>query len=302
MPRFAFFIFISIIGSSCLAAGKLHAHGNYHDLLLLVNEEIPACPTVAAPLIKRAALHLEHEDWKACLADLEQADRLGQDAADTEYLRGRALMDAGMLEAALASLDRYIAVHEKEPYPWMQRGRVLFRRKLREAALTDFRKGMSLLSTQDPDHYIELAEMELAHHGEMAALSALDEGVEKTGPLLTLVVRAVELELQAGRVDAALARIQAQLNRQPGMKMLWLQKHAECLQRAGLADKAADVWRTMLENINAMPALERRSHAMTELSSTARAALADLTDSSSAAAVLQPPSLSSTHNPQHTSR
>ncbi len=61
----------------------LHAHGTYHDLLSAVSAQIKAEPDNAELYIKRSALHLEHEDWKTALVDLERGrlfcsrDRLG---------------------------------------------------------------------------------------------------------------------------------------------------------------------------------------------------------------------------------
>ena len=64
---------------SCRAAMALiftapvFGHGTYHEMIEELQQEMAQKGEDHALMTRRAFIHVEHEDWKAALADLEQA-------------------------------------------------------------------------------------------------------------------------------------------------------------------------------------------------------------------------------------
>src|SRR5439155_22460749 len=103
----------------------------------------------------------------------------------------------------------------------------------------------------------------------------LDAGVDKLGPVVTLQLYAIELELQRGRYDAALARLDT-IAAQSVRQETWLARRGEILERAGRADSARATYATALTTLDTLPPSARRVGAMTELRTRVCAALTRL--------------------------
>ena len=243
---------------------SLHAHGTYHDLLSAVSAQIMAEPDNAELYIKRSALHLEHEEWKTALVDLERALRLGTDESELGYLRGRALACGGLHEAAREELDRYIATHTDAGMARLERARVLGKLGMHEASLNDYRAFLKAVTQMEPEFVIETAEAMAAQGLHDEAISVLASGITRIGNVPQLVLKALEFELAADRFDAALERVEA-IQKQMPRPEPWMAKRAAILTQAGRPDAAKAAWTALRDHLLALPNLERGSHAMSRL-------------------------------------
>jgi tetratricopeptide (TPR) repeat protein len=254
---------------------SLHAHGTYHDLLSAVSAQIMAEPDNAELYIKRSALHLEHEDWKTALVDLERAQRHGASESDLGYLKGRALSAGGMYEAACEELDRYIADHTEVNMARLERARVLGKLGRHEASLEDYRSFLKGTMRMEPEFVIETAETMAALGLHDEAMSVLAEGITRIGNVPQLVLKALEFELAAGRFDAALERVDAIQKLMPRPEP-WMAKRAAILTQADRTEAAQAAWTALRDHLLALPNLERGSHAMSRLLEEAQRALSPL--------------------------
>lgn len=244
------------------------AHGTYHEMMDELEQELAKRPADHALMTRRAFIHVEHEDWKPALADLERARRLGADEEDLRYLTGRALALAGLLNEARKELDAYIANHREPGLALVERARVLQRLGEPEAALNDYRAALKANGRLEPELVIEAAEA-LAKKGENEeALRVLATGIEIIGAVPQLVLKAMEMELAAKRFDEALKRVDTMQRVMPRPEP-WMAKRAEVLALAGRADEAKAAWKALREHIAALPNLERGSHAMSLLAQKA---------------------------------
>jgi predicted negative regulator of RcsB-dependent stress response len=103
-------------------------------------------------------------------------------------------------------------------------------------------------------------------------LRGLDEGINKLGPVVTLQLAAIDLELRRKNYDGALARLE-QITAQSGRKETWLVKRGEILKLAGRDDEARAAFNAALVAIEALPPAYRQSRAVTALELRARSAL-----------------------------
>jgi predicted negative regulator of RcsB-dependent stress response len=146
----------------------------------------------------------------------------------------------------------------------------------REAA-SDYTLSIQLLSNPQPDVFLERAR-ELVLAGDeyiQAALDGIDQGIDRLGPLLTLQLYAVELEVQLGHVDLALHRLDTAAE-QSQRKERFLVQRGMILESAGQAQEAVDSYQAALAAIHQLPARHRHSKAVAELMEQIKLGLANL--------------------------
>jgi tetratricopeptide (TPR) repeat protein len=273
MGRKSSYSFLSLIFISF--ATSVLGHGTYHELIEEVDNELALRPNDSTLLTRRAFIHVEHEDWKTALVDLERALRSGANESDLSYLRGRALASGGLHEAAREELDRYIATHEDAGMARLERARVLGKLGVHEASLNDYRAFLKASTQMEPEFVIEMAEAMAAQGLHDEALSVLASGIKQIGNVPQLVLKALEFELTAGRFDASLERVEAIQKLMPRPEP-WMAKRAAILTQAGRPDAAKAAWTALRDHLLALPNLERGSHAMSCLLEEAQQALKPL--------------------------
>ncbi len=255
-----------------LTAGSLCGHGAYDEELKRTDEQIAANPTDGQHWFRRGFLNVLHGEWQTALVDLERADRLEPGKYATDWLRGQALMAGGKFEAAKSVLDDFLVRFPQHGGALATRARVLSKLELHEAALADFRESLVKTPNPEPDLVIEVAEALVAQQHAQEAADIIGQYLQQNAHSLGLVMKALELELSLGRVDAALSRVDAMQKTAPRPEP-WMAKRAAVLTQAGRADDAKAAWMALRDHILALPNLERGSHAMSRILEQAQFAL-----------------------------
>jgi tetratricopeptide (TPR) repeat protein len=248
-------------------------HGAVQAQIDAATAAIASQPRNAQLYLRRGELHRVHEDWDAALADFDRAAALapGDDAVD--FLRGRALEQAGRAAQARTTLDRYLARHPDHADALLARARALRALGEYQAAVADFTRALELMARPDPDVVVERARVELARGQPDRALAGLDAAVARLGPVASLESLAIEVESQHGRVDAALARLDRVALQSP-RKEIWLARRGDILADAGRFAEARASYSAALLAIETLPLATRRTAAMVGLEARVRGALA----------------------------
>jgi predicted Zn-dependent protease len=248
------------------------AHGPVQEQIDAVTAQIAQAPADPQLYLRRGELHRVHEDWDAALADYDRAAALAPADDIVDFLRGRALLEAGRPVPAKAALDRYLARHPDHTEALVTRARA--RRALGQlrAAAADYTRAIDRLARPDPDYYLERARIEVAGRDFRNALAGLDAGLARLGPVPSLQLYAIEIELKLGRVDAALARLD-RMAAQSARKETWLARRGEILMQAGRRKEARRAYEASLAAIEALPAGARHTRAIVELEGQVRGAL-----------------------------
>ncbi len=268
------FIVLVVAALTCGSA-DVAAHGDVHLRITNLTEQIASSTnprTNASLLFQRADLFRADGDWTNALVDLDLVARLDPSITRVEFCRGRVEFEAGRMEAALPPLNKYLATRPKDEEAYVTRARVLARLGSHRAAVNDYTTAISF-GKPNPELYIERAEAWRVLGKPEEALRGLDEGIKKMGPLITLQLPAVDLEVALKRYDAALNRIDgmtARLQR----KETWLVRRAEILRVAGREDEARKNYQDALAAIQRLPASHRDSRAMADLQARIHRALA----------------------------
>ena len=267
-----------IVAVICFAVGlepsPAIAHEDLHRQIAALSELIEQNPTNVALYLKRGNLHRAHHEWTFALSDFERAGALDSGLSVAIYFTGVTLFEAGMHESAKIALDRFVEGYPDHADALIARARVLVRLGDRIGAAMDFTGAIAQPSKPRPEYYLERAEALAAEGYESLdeALRGLDEGMVKLGPLVTLQLLTIDLELKKNRYDAALARLD-QIAAAASRKETWLARRGEILEQAGRSDEAREAMSAALAASETLPSHRRKTKAMEELEARARSAL-----------------------------
>ena len=248
------------------------AHEGLHEQIADVTAQIRREPTNASLYLKRGELHRLHRDWDSAFADYGRAEQLNPRLDEVKFGRGRAYLEAGKPGEAKIWLDRFLMAKPAHVDALVTRARVLVNLKQSIAAAADYSRAIEQLAKPKPEYYIERAQALAAGGHNEEALSGIDEGVKKLGPLVTLQLFAIELELSRKSYDAALSRLE-QIAVQSPRKESWLARRGEILLLAGRKNEAREAFKASLAAIEALPQHHRTTKATLELERRVRTAL-----------------------------
>ncbi|MEO7318508.1 MAG: tetratricopeptide repeat protein [Chthoniobacteraceae bacterium] len=255
-------------------AGDAEGHGEIHEALAAVTQQIAASPASGGLYLLRGRLHAAHRDWRAAHADYDRAGELDPTLVAVELARGEAWSAAGQPDEAVAALNRYIARQPESAAGYFARARAQSRAGRTEDAAADFALAITRTREPEPAMYLDQSHALVSAGRAGDAIRALDDGIARLGPLGTLVQPVIELERAAGRHAAALGRIERMLATAP-RKERWLCLRGEVLAEAG---RGAEARIALLAARTALAGLpqDRRSRAAAGLAGRIEAAIAHL--------------------------
>lgn len=249
------------------------AHEGLHEQIVALTAKIKRDPKNASLYLQRGELHRLHRDWTRAAADYDRAARLRPDLKIVDLARGKMLFESGRFQRARLVLDRFLSQQPDHYEGLITRARVLARVGLRREAIEDFSHALAKSAVPDPDLYIERAQVTAGDEKRIdEALNGLDEGIKRLGPLVTLQLPAIDLELRRHNYDAALVRLDA-VTAQSERKETWLVRRGEILKLAGRQEEARAAFNAALVAIESLPPERRQSRAVTTLQLRARSAL-----------------------------
>lgn len=257
-----------------LLASFAHAHEGLHEQIAAITAKIKRDPKNASLYLQRGELHRLHRDWSLAAADYDRAARLRPDLNVVDLARGKMFFDSGRLRRAKFSLDRFLTQQPDHYEGLITRAHVLAKIGAHDEAISDFTRALAQSSANpEPELYLERARVTAEDANRIdEALSGLDEGIKKLGPLVTLQLAAIELELRRHNYDAALVRLDS-VTSQSERKEAWLVRRGEILKLAGREEEARAAFSAALIAIDSLPPEHRQNKAVTTLQLRARRAL-----------------------------
>jgi tetratricopeptide (TPR) repeat protein len=252
---------------------KARAHGDVHERINLLTAQIAQKPSNAPLYFERAELYRVDGDFTNALADFDRAAKIDPSLKRVDFCRGRVLFEAGREREALAPLNKYLAAKPEDSEAYTTRARTLRKIGNFKPAAEDYTTAIALTRIPSPELYIERAECFRGLGKLDDAIHGLDEGIRKFGPLVTLELPAIDLEVVLKRYDAALARIE-KVSARWQRKETWLVRRAEVLKRAGREAESKKSYADALAALDRLPPAHRNTRASLELETRIRAALA----------------------------
>lgn len=256
-----------------LLAAPVRAHEGLHEQLVAVTAKIKRDPKNSSLYLQRGELHRLHGDWRRAAADYDRAARLQPNLTIVDLGRGKMLFESHRLQQARFVLDRFLRRQPDHAEGLVTRARVLAKTGARVKAAQDFTQAIALAQPPEPELYLERAQVlaEDARHVE-EALQGLEEGINRLGPIVSLQLLAMDLELRRNNYDGALTRLD-KIAAQSERKEMWLVRRGEILRSAGRIDEARASFNTALGAIGALSPDRRQSRAIRALELRARSGL-----------------------------
>jgi tetratricopeptide (TPR) repeat protein len=249
------------------------AHEGLHEQIAKVTAQIKLYPNDASLYLKRGELYRLHRDWQRAIADYRQVKRLAPELEVVEFAFGLLFFEAGQFQQANGWLNRYLLHTPQNVEALVLRAKVLARLGKHRAAANDYAKVIKHSSKLKPDYFIERARqlINAGRSNRPAAIAVIDEGIEKLGPIVTLELFAIDIEVVSHQYAAALERLE-RLAVQSPRKETWLVRRGEILLQAGRIAEAHKAFEQALAAIESLPAYHRGSKAIITLEKRLRAA------------------------------
>jgi tetratricopeptide (TPR) repeat protein len=258
-------------------AERACAHGDLHGQIESVSVQIEKDPQNADLYLRRGELHRLHSDFPKAAADFDKAAALRPDWPQAEIAKSRLALTTGNFEAAVSGMDRLLPKHPEYPEGWLIRARARTRLGNHAGAATDYSEIVKRVDRPEPDIFLERAAALTAAGSDHFedALRGLEEGLTKLGPVITLDLAALDLELKLERTEEALRRID-RLAAGSKRQETWLNRRGEILAQVGRTDEARAAFGKALEAIAALPQHIQTTQATTELRKGITASIAKL--------------------------
>jgi predicted Zn-dependent protease len=170
---------------------------------------IEADPEDAALWLHRGELHRLRSEWRRALADYRVARGLEPSLDAVDLCLGELWLDRGRARRAARALDRFVARHPGNAFALAARARARAALGKHLAAADDYTSAISAAGPASPlpDYYLERARAQAAAGPPFldAAIRGLEEGAERLGRPVSLLLPLIDLEARAGRDRAAQA-------------------------------------------------------------------------------------------------
>lgn len=246
--------------------------------MALVDADLQIQPENGELWYRRALIEFEHEDWHGTALDLEKAEHFAPGVFPVLWWKGQLLDKQGKLEEAKATLDTFLAATPGHWGALASRARVEAKLGLEEESLADFRASLANNPAAEPDLIQEVARALAKHRLTDESVQVLEVGLARLGPIPSLQLEILGIEVDAGRYDSALARVDS-IQRTAPRAEPWMVKRAGILAEAGRLSQSRAAWQSLVVHLNELPPAERDSHAMILLSEKAHQALAAMDSS-----------------------
>ncbi|RMD97951.1 MAG: tetratricopeptide repeat protein [Deltaproteobacteria bacterium] len=238
---------------------------------------IEGTPLDARLYVRRGDLFRRLGEDARALADFEKARQLDPDLAEIDWALARFHVSRGHYEAARRAIDRFVAAEPASIGGRLLRARIAKAQGEFLRAADDV--GWVIASytpprTPAPELYIERARLLDMAGGRSAteALEVLDAGIERLGPIVTLLSCAVDLSVAQGDLPRAiryLDRAVATASR----KAPWWIRQGEILERMGRSDAANERFRAARDELERLPPHRRRTKNILRLLRAAEAGI-----------------------------
>lgn len=237
------------------AGVSLNAHAEIEESVGRLNTALAASPQDAGLYLARGELYARHADLVGAEANYLRAAELAPHLPRLDRARGALALAAGQPAEARQHLDRALTLDPRDAEAMIIRSRAHSASGHPAPALADFNGALALLGQPRPELFLERARL---FSSPADALRSLDEGIAQIGPVLTLQLRALELEESLGRTEAVLTRLDCMMAGAE-RRETWLKCRGDVLSRAGRPAEARAAYAAALAEIVALPAWLRES-------------------------------------------
>ena len=255
------------------AAVDAVAHGELHVVIERLTVEIASNPGDIKLLMRRADMHRLHHAFEAADADYARALALDPTHQEARWMRARSRLEGGRPETALAELDAFVLEHADHASARLTRARTLTALGRASDAVAEYGEALRRIPHPEPDLYFESFRAERSAGLEPAVrLASVKAALARAGPVPTLEDVALDIEIESGDFDAALARLDRRGAGAPRQEH-WQFRRGQVLKLAKRNAEAREAFKQCLAAIEALPPAMSRNSAIATLARETRGEL-----------------------------
>lgn len=255
---------LSIMFVCLLASAPLWAHGDLHERINQVTEEIKEDPTNPALYFKRGQLYFHHEEYDNSLADYDKAIELGLNDEEIDYWKARLFLAIDETERGIEVITRYLSGHADDVNATRIYAKLALAAGDTETAITQFERVITLANTTLPENFMELVEVLRQTGNDERAIYWLQQGGEMLGQLYVFDVAMIAIYEQQQNYDAVIEiynRLLANRNRKEG----YYYEIAMCYNKMSDAAMTKQYLDMSHEALNRLPGHIQQTAAMLQL-------------------------------------
>ncbi len=168
---------------------SLSAHGDLHERILKVSEEIKANPDSAFLYFKRGKLYHHHNDFENSLKDLKRSKKLGLRNNEQSFLFAKNYYNLEKYRSSLHFSNKILKVQPMNVNALKLVGKIYFKRNKFKKSAAAFEKVIVYSKETFPENYLDASKAWYAlrtENGIERAQSLLIEGIDELGNNIVL--------------------------------------------------------------------------------------------------------------------
>jgi tetratricopeptide (TPR) repeat protein len=253
--------YILLIGLGlCL---KAVPHGDLHERIAAVTEQIKADSLNGELFQKRGMLYVQHDEFAEAMADFRQALTLDADLLPSYLGMAQVYLHDQQVDSGLIAVNVFLSNFPTNPGALQTRVSLYQLGGRHNLAVADLRFLIDSAPDSRPEHHIDLARaILLADSNDRAsAIEALLTGLEHFGFVISLYEELVAMSLAADDFDSALGYIDEVIEALD-RKETWLVRKAEVLATCGRHAEALESYQVAADAIAQLPPYIRNTYSV----------------------------------------
>ncbi len=232
-----------------LQAGELLAHPESEVAVAELTRWIERTPQQPSLWFARSVHHRDHGRWDAAEADLVATERLAPHHPGLDLAFAQVFLETRRWAKARQRAERVLAEDDRAAAAHLLKARACSRLGDTHQARASYSRALSLLDEPTPELFLERTALPATVE---VRLAELEEAMARVGAAHVLMLKALELEIAAGRTEAALGRID-RLAAHSERQETWLKRKGDLLAASGRPNEARLAYRQSRAAIAALP-------------------------------------------------
>lgn len=195
-------LFLFLLMVVCLAA---HAHGDLHERIAKLTEQIKEQPNNPDLYLKRGQLYYQHQEYDNAEKDYLKTQQLAPDSVEVLYWKALLYLDVKRTEDGLAAVDTYLAARPNDVNALRTNAKLLLQAERPIDAIKPFQQVIVLAEETLPENYLELSQVFVQLDKDTLAIAWLKKGIADLGQVFTLKDAILDVYKEAGMYNEAIA-------------------------------------------------------------------------------------------------
>ncbi|MCB0501762.1 MAG: hypothetical protein KDD32_03710 [Bacteroidetes bacterium] len=257
---------IDLLLVSMLFCINVFGHGELHDRINLVSQELQLRPNLPELYVKRGGLFMDDGDYQNTILDIEKAKSLaGEDYPPCMFLLAKMYFKLETYDAALKEINNFLATEDDHVLGLLTKAEILIALDENEAAAKCYQQAIEKTTTLLPENFFDLINVQIANDQLDNAFKNYQLAQLKFGNLLVFDLKAIEIA-ELRNDYTSIHEILDNIIDSQQRKERWYYKKAEFFLKETKYEQSIEQLKFAKESLLQLPYRIRITPAMQELS------------------------------------